>query len=178
MAHFDPGPLAEVTAYQDDAGWTLVFVKDLRHPIEKVWAALTEADQLARWAPFTVDRPLDRSGPHVLTVVDGSTVVESAARVIRVDRPSLLEYTWGEDLLRWELASTDSGTRLRLRHRHPARAWLPKLAAGWHLCLVVADRLLDGTPIEPIRGSAAKEFGWPELNEAYADMLDIPVEAD
>ena len=36
--------------------------------------------------------------------------------------------------------------------------WVPKVAAGWHLCLVVAERLLDGDPIEPISGADAMRY--------------------
>ena len=36
------------------------------------------------------------------------------ATVIRVDKPTLLEYTWGDDVLRWELVATAVRTRLTL----------------------------------------------------------------
>ena len=52
---------------------------------------------------------------------------------------------------------------------------MPKVAAGWHLCLVVAERLLDGDAVAPIRGQAAREHGWDELNEAYAAKLGLPL---
>jgi hypothetical protein len=94
--------------------------------------------------------------------------------VSRAEPPTLLEYTWGTDLLRWELAAIGSGTRLTLRHTVADRTWVPKVAAGWHLCLVVAERLLDGEPIEPIRGEDARNYGWDELNDAYAEKLAIP----
>jgi hypothetical protein len=38
---------------------------------------------------------------------------------------------------------------------------------------VVAQRLLDGEPVTPIRGQAAREHGWDELNEAYAAKLGL-----
>lgn len=47
-------------------------------------------------------------------------------------------------------------------------------AAGWHLCLDVADRLLDGDPVGPIRGAEAKDFGWADLRDAYAERLNHP----
>ena len=43
-----------------------------------------------------------------------------------------------------ELTERDGGTRLTLRHRAQGPEWLPKVAAGWHIRLDVADRLLDG----------------------------------
>jgi uncharacterized protein YndB with AHSA1/START domain len=173
-ATFEPGPLAEVDCQASDDRCTLVFVRDLRHPPEKVWAALTEPAQLSRWSPFTSDRDLGSPGDATLTMIDGEASEATPASVSRAEPPTLLEYTWGTDLLRWELAAIGSGTRLTLRHTVADRTWVPKVAAGWHLCLVVAERLLDGEPIEPIRGEDARNYGWDELNDAYAEKLAIP----
>src|SRR5262245_37255892 len=160
---FDPGPLAEVHGEPTEERWTLVFIRDLHHPPEKVWAALTEPSQLSAWAPFTTDQDLSRLGDVTLTMIDGETAMDMPASVLRAEPPALLEYTWGTDLLRWDLTPVDAGTRLVLRHRVEDREWLPKVAAGWHLCLVVAEHLLDGDPIAPIRGSDALNYGWEEL---------------
>ncbi len=168
---FEPSPLAQAGAELKDEQWTLVFVRELRQPPERVWAALTEPGQLSQWAPFTTDRDLAQPGPATLTMIDGETAEEMAAQVSRAEPPTLLEYTWGEDLLRWELEPAGAGTRLTLRHTVQDRDWLPKVAAGWHLCLDVAQRLLDGSPVGPIRGADAVHFGWNELNEAYAREL-------
>lgn len=170
---FDPGPLAEVACEAEEDRWTLVFVRDLRHPPERVWAALTERAQVSQWAPFLADRDLDRTGDATLTMVGGDTAIEMPASVRRAEPPALLEYAWGDDLLRWELQPIEAGTRLTLRHTLSDYGWVPKVAAGWHLCLVVAERLLDGEPIPPIRGDDAHNYGWQELNDAYAKELGI-----
>jgi uncharacterized protein YndB with AHSA1/START domain len=170
---FEPGPLADVDCRAAEDRWTLVFVRDLRHPPEKVWAALTEPAQLREWAPFVADRDLGSTGDATLTMIDGDTSLDLTASVRRAEPPRLLEYMWGTDLLRWELAATDSGTRLTLHHVVTDRAGIPKVAAGWHLCLVVAEHLLDGQPIGAIRGADARNFGWEELHDAYAEKLAI-----
>ena len=171
---FDAGPLSEVEAHPSGDRWTLVFVRELAHPPEKVWAALTEPDRVGEWAPYTADRNLASTGAATLTMIDGDQAVELDATVRRADAPKLLEYSWGDDLLQWELQPTDAGTRLTLRHTLEKRDMLPKVTAGWHLCLVVAERMLDGRPIDPIRGEDAKNYGWGELNDAYAAELDLP----
>jgi uncharacterized protein YndB with AHSA1/START domain len=168
MTTFDPGPLFEVRAEQ---GATLVLVRDLRHPPEQVWAALTEPERLAAWSPYTADRNLGTPGGATLTMIDGETETKLPAEVRRAEPPVLLEYTLGTDLLRWELAATGAGTRLTLRHTVESSDWLPKVAAGWHLCLVVAEHLLDGRPTAPIRGEDARNYGWDQLNDAYAAVL-------
>jgi uncharacterized protein YndB with AHSA1/START domain len=171
---FEPGPLAEVTYRADGDRWTLVFVRDLHHQPEAVWRAITEPAQLREWSPFTADRDLGRHGAATLTMIDGDTAEDLAATVTRSEPPTLLEYNFGEDLLRWELAPTGSGTRLTLSHTVSDRQWVPKVAAGWHICLVVAERLLDGRPVGPIRGEEARDHGWDELHVAYAGKLAIP----
>ncbi|MGW2222754.1 SRPBCC family protein [Nonomuraea sp. NPDC001684] len=171
---YRPSQPAQVGSEVTEGRWTLVFVRDLRHPPEKVWRALTEPGQLAAWAPYTADRDLSEAGGATLTMIDDDKPQDLVAEVVRVQPRTLLEYTFGTDLLRWELAATGGGTRLTLRHTVLDRDLLPKVAAGWHLCLDVADRLLDGRPIPPIRGAVAVGFGWSELNDRYARQLDVP----
>ena len=171
---FEPGPLADVGCDVADGRWTLVFVKDLQHPPEKVWAALTEPDQLLAWAPYTADRNLSSVGEANLTMIDGETPEKHPVTVTRADKPTLLEHTWGADLLRWELAAMPAGTRLTLRHAVDSEDMVSQIAAGWHLCLLVAERLLDGAPIPPIRGYDAMSFGWEDLRRAYAERLGPP----
>jgi uncharacterized protein YndB with AHSA1/START domain len=171
---FDGGPLADVRAQDDDGRWTLQFVRVVHHPPEKVWSALTDPVQLAKWAPYTADRDLSRTGEATLTMLDGEILQDLPTSVTRAVAPALLEYTWGDDRLRWELEAVESGTRLTLRHTVQGPEWLSKVAAGWHLCLVVAAHLLDGDPIGPIVGDDARNFGWDELNHAYGEQLGLP----
>jgi uncharacterized protein YndB with AHSA1/START domain len=168
---FDVGPLEAVSSESAGDRWTLVFTKDLRHPPEVVWAALTDPAKVARWAPFECDRDLGSTGPATLTMVDGEVAVPLQTNVLRAEAPRLLEYGFGPDLLRWELAPTAEGTRLTLHHTVADRDWLSKVAAGWHLCLLVAQRLLDGDPIPVIRGRAASGYGFEELQAGYERKL-------
>jgi uncharacterized protein YndB with AHSA1/START domain len=171
---FDSGPLADVECVRaDDDHWTLTFARELPHPPERVWGALTARDELAGWAPFVADRDLDACGSAVLTMIDGETSVDRASEVRRADAPRLLEYTWDSDILRWELDDTAAGTRLTLHHTMSDRDAVPMVAAGWHLCFVVVARLLDGDPIGPIRGRDAMDYGWEGLRDAYARALGI-----
>jgi len=166
---FDPGPPVDVDCEPSGDRWTLVFVRDFRHPPDKVWAALTEP------APFVTDRPLDRTGDATLTMIDGDgeRSGDLPATVVCAEPPVLLEYTWGADLLRWDLVPTAAGTRLTLRHTLQDQDWVPKVAAGWHICLAVAERLIDGQPVGPIVGERARDYGWDELADTYAKTLGI-----
>jgi len=170
------GPLNEVDCTpEDDGRWQLVMVRELKHPRELVWTVLTEPDHLREWAPYTSDRSLATPGAATLTTVDSDEPETLPATVSRAEPPALLEYTWGDDLLRWELAPIDGGTRLTLHHSIEDRTWVPRVAAGWHVCLYAVEGLLDGQPIGPAVGDDAKKHGWDELHERYATTLGIPV---
>jgi len=165
---FEPGPLADASVVGAGERWTLIFVRALPHPPEKVWAALTDPGRLDRWAPFAAARDLSLVGETTLTMVDGPDRTDLPATVLRAEAPALLEYTWGDDLLRWELTPADGGTRLTLRHTFAKRDEAPMFAAGWHLCVAVLTRLLAGDPVGVIRGRDATAYGWDELRAAYA----------
>lgn len=170
---YQPGAAADAEARSDGSRWTLVFVRQLRHPPSKVWLVLTDPDHMRRWAPFDADRNLGSKGTVRLTLVGGDTEKVFESEVRQVEAPRLLEYTWGDDLLRWELETIESGTRLTLRHTLDERSWLPKVAAGWHICLDVAERALAGSPIGRILALEAKRFGWERLNADYAELFGV-----
>ena len=171
---YRPSALADVARTESDTGWTLVFTRDLAHPIEKVWRAVTERAQLREWAPYAPDRDLTGEGAATLAMIDGEGGEQPmAGEVRRFDPPRLLEHDLGSDVLRWELAPIAEGTRLVLRHSFADGAWSSALAAGWHICLDVADALLAGAPVGPIVGTAALDHGWDELNRQYAGVLGV-----
>jgi hypothetical protein len=48
------------------------------------------------------------------------------------------------------------------------------IAAGWHICFDVLERLLVGEPIGRIVGTEAMKFGgWQRLNSEYAKQFGI-----
>jgi uncharacterized protein YndB with AHSA1/START domain len=167
----DFGPAADATVVPDGDAWTLIFIRELRHAPPVVWQALTDPVEIDQWAPFTAERNLGATGETTLTMVDRDERMALASMVVRVDPPRLLEYTWGEDRLRWELEPHGRGTRLTLRHTLSRPDMDAMVAAGWHLCLVVLDRLLSGNPVGPIRGRDAMDHGFEELRDEYAKTL-------
>jgi uncharacterized protein YndB with AHSA1/START domain len=174
-SEYQPGDCADV---RRDGDATLVFVRELRHPPHEVWSALTDPGKLSQWAPFDPDRNLATTGPATLTMAGGTGEEKSSGQVRVARPPSLLEYTWGNDLLRWELEPTSTGTRLTLRHTVEDRGWLAKVTAGWHICLDVMDRWLSGRPIGRIVAEQALEHGWERLREAYAARLGVNPQRD
>ena len=167
-----PGPAAGAEVRKDGDKWTLVLVRELRHPPEKVWKALTDPASLREWAPFDADRNLASVGPVKLSTVGTPTPNISDTQVTRAEAPTLLEYRWGENDMRWQLEPSGDGTRLTLWHNID-RGFISMGAAGWHICLDVLDRLVGDDPIGRIVGGEAMKFGWPRLNTEYAKQFGI-----
>jgi uncharacterized protein YndB with AHSA1/START domain len=166
---YAPGAAFGAEVRKDAEKWTLVLVRELRHPPATVWQALTDPDHLREWAPFDADRNLGSVGTATLSTVGAATPQVSETQVKRADAPTLLEFNWGGQDIRWELeALADSGTRLTLWHSIDRR-FMSMGAAGWHICFDVLDRLLAGQSIGRIAGADTMKFGgWQRLNAEYA----------
>lgn len=171
---YDPGPAAGADIRKDGDNWTLVVRRELRHPPEKVWRAITEPAHLREWAPFDADRSLGAVGAVKLSTVGAPAQQASETQVKRAEAPRLLEYTWGDNDMRWELEPLDDGgTRLTLWHSID-RNFISMGAAGWHICLDVMDRFLAGQRIGRLVGADALKFGgWQRLNTEYARQFGV-----
>jgi uncharacterized protein YndB with AHSA1/START domain len=162
----------------DGADWVLIVDRTLPHPPEQVWAALTRADQLRIWGPFSSSRDLVSVGPVTLTDLGVAEPSETEATVQEAVLPRLLVLDWGADTLRWELAAAGAGTRLTLRHRFADRAQAASYAAGWHLCLVALEASLNGHPLPSVVGENALDHGYHDLHDGYARLLGLGAMAD
>ncbi len=170
---YTPGPASGAEVRKDGESWTLILVRELRHPPAQVWQALTDPAHLREWAPFDADRNLGAVGPVKLSTVGAPAQQVSENTVKRAEAPRLLEYNWGGNEIRWELEPLGSGTRLTLWHNIDRR-FISWGAAGWHICLDVLDRLLSGDPIgRLVAGDAMKFGGWQRLNTEYAQQFGV-----
>jgi uncharacterized protein YndB with AHSA1/START domain len=146
--------------------WQLRFVRTLAHPREKVWRALTEAEHQAAWFPDEMqgDRVVGATLRFVSREMPDYPAFEGTVLVF--DPPSLLEFTWGDDTLRFELEATAGGTILTLVDTFDEVGKAARDGAGWHVCLEQLAYSLDGAefPWKP-------EEHWPEVNAAYVEHL-------
>ncbi len=171
---YAPGAASGAEVRKEGEKWTLVLVRDLAHPPAKVWTALTDPEHLREWAPFDSDRNLGTVGTAKLATVGAPTPMVAETRVKRADAPKVLEFSWGEQDVRWELEPLGAGgTRLTLWH-NINRGFISMGAAGWHICFDVLQRHLDGEPIGRIVGADALSFeGWQRLNAEYAKQFGV-----
>ncbi len=169
---YQPGPAAGAEVRKEGENWTLVLMRELRHPPPQVWRALTEPAQLREWAPFDADRSLAGPGTVRLTAVGAPTPQVSETIVKRAEPPRLLQYSWGDSDLKWQLEPLGKGTRLTLWHSIDRR-FISWGAAGWHICFDVLDRFLAGEPIGRMVGAETMTFdGWQRLQREYAQQFE------
>ena len=160
---------ADVQKHGDQ--WTLVLVRELRHPPAKVWEALTDPEQLREWAPFDADRNLGSVGAAQLSTVGAPKPQVAETQAKRADAHKVLEFNWGGQDIRWRLEPAGGGTRLTLWHNIDRR-FISMGAEGWHICLDVLDHALGGDPIGRIVGpDAMQNEGWQRLNCEYAKQF-------
>ena len=164
----------------------LRFVRDLPHPIEKVWSALTEPARIADW--LAADAHMDlRVGGRVHM---GEHDIEST--VTDIDPPKLIQYGWSGPKMndggqvRWELDQVPDGTHLVLTHVFRVMSdaeveefrsrfdrfelpegWEPRSStmAGWHTLLERLGVALDGG-----KANTFDMERWQELNEHYKEV--------
>lgn len=170
---YQPGAADRAHVERDGERWTLVVVRQLRHPPGTVWQALTDPAQLREWAPFDASAGLGVAGRKVqLSTVGTPSPMVSDTVVTRADEPWLLEYRWGDGDLRWQLEDHDGGTRLTLWHRID-RSFIAMGAAGWHICLDVLDHALGGEVLGRRVGPALMhDEGWQRLRADYARQFE------
>ena len=102
-----------------DGTYIFRYERELPDPIERVWLAITDADEIASWTGGRPEIDLHPGGRYVSHHGNGMTVVD---RVERVEPPRVFEHTfWLEvnpsPLVTWELSPSGTGCRLTLTHR-------------------------------------------------------------
>jgi uncharacterized protein YndB with AHSA1/START domain len=155
----------EATLSNDAGRWVLRMTRELTHPVGRVWPKLTEPDQLALWSPVVPDRTLDSTGPATSREAPDAPVVD--AEVLRCDPPRELVHRWGDQLLRWTLTPTPTGSRLTLEHTFDDPSQQGSYGGGWHICLAVLGAVLDGYRVDRVVGERALAYGWSELRDRY-----------
>jgi uncharacterized protein YndB with AHSA1/START domain len=131
---------------------SVVFRRWLRHPIEEVWAAVTDPKQIEVWFMAKVRRD---DSPGGSLEMDHPNGVRATGRVLEWRPPRVYEYEWnlpagpnrpeGEaSIVRWELSPADEGTLLVLSHRRLTRPTAEVFARGLRVFLDRLSAHLDG----------------------------------
>ena len=162
-----------------DGRAALRFERRYPHDVERVWRAVTDPAEMSVWFPSDVlgERAV---GAELLFDDESQRAVAHAAgepardagpaltgRVVAFDPPTVFSFTWGGELLRFELHPDGDGTRLLFTQvlSHPSVA--ARNGAGWHVCLGELGRLLD---VPPSAAEVGEGFG---VYQGYVERMGL-----
>ncbi len=134
--------------FEKDGRYELRFVRELSHPLEKVWEAVTSPEGLSAWFPFDVVGERRRARPC------GSSSARARARRSRARWSSSRRgRRWSssgtsDETLRLELEASGPGCVLTLINRFDEVGKAARDAAGWHACLDALEASLAGASID------------------------------
>jgi uncharacterized protein YndB with AHSA1/START domain len=133
-------PLGQIT--RDSDGVSLHFERQLSHPPERVWRALTASDQLRHWMPCDIVGPREAGAEVVVPFWDDVAAkydIEDrvlTGRIVTWDPFRSFAWEWDDELLTYELEPSPAGTRLTLVVRLGTKSpGADKVGAGYHTCL-------------------------------------------
>lgn len=147
--------------------------RDLRAPIERVWKALTESDQISQWWHPGVIEPRE-GGRFALDMgADCEPGAPSLDGIIKVFRPPhIFEYTWNESdketvIVRFELLALASETTRVTIISHADKKDLLVVSVGWH---EIIDRLRTFIATDAF-APAANDQQLASLAERYQSLF-------
>ena len=158
--------MSDWATYEDRGGAAVLrFERRLAHPPEAVFRAITDPDELRHWFPARVDTEL-RAGAPVRFSFGDEAAEAPDGEVLEVDPPRVFAFTWGGDVLRWEVVPEPGGCRLVFVHTiAEGRSGVARNGAGWDVCLAQLGARLDGR--------AEPELPWFPRFEGYADRFGL-----
>jgi uncharacterized protein YndB with AHSA1/START domain len=139
------------------------FERRLRHPVGRVWRALTDAGDLAQWFPDTITVDAWEPGAPMRFENGLDDWPDGDGEVLAVEPERRLVFRWYGNEVRFELEPDGDGSRLRLTALLDEREAAARDAAGWHVCLDRLERAVD-------RGDATAPG--PEPTDEWRTLFD------
>ena len=158
------------THIEHDGRPAVRFERTFRHPVERVWRAISDPAELPAWFPSKVEYE-QRVGASIRFVDDPYAPGLEGGTVLAWDPPRHLAFTWGEDELHFTLEEVEGGCRFELVNvlADPGKSAMN--AAGWHVCLDELAKLVRGALTDGPHADAATP--WRPLYDGYvADGFD------
>ncbi len=110
------------------------FTRLLPHPQQLVWRALTEPDHLAAWFPTTIEGERRAGAPLQFGFRD-MEAPPFDGEMVTFDPPRVMELRWGDETLRFELATHEDGCTLVFTAGFDEIGKVARDGAGWHSTL-------------------------------------------
>lgn len=148
-----------------DGRCVLRFERKLAHPVEKVWRAITEPDELVHWFPNPIRADFREGGDIQWLDADGEP--EMSGTITEWEPPHRWAHVANDETMRFEIQPDGDGCLLTFTHIFDDRAGSASFASGWDLCLDGLEHTLDGTTIE------WNMDAWKDKHEAYVEAFGL-----
>jgi uncharacterized protein YndB with AHSA1/START domain len=153
------------TVRQVEGGQEIRYERDLGHPAEEVWAAITDPERIPAWLG-RAEIDLRVGGDYILRWDNSDAVMNG--KITRLEPPTLLETdSTSHGMLRWELRPEGDACHLTLTVVIETPEHLTKAAAGWHLHLDLMEKALDGGRVD---WSSDWMKDWERIHEGYVEL--------
>ncbi|MGN6791365.1 MAG: SRPBCC family protein [Streptosporangiaceae bacterium] len=142
------------------------FRREFAHPVERIWDAITNQDDLAHWFPSKV-RMEPRVGGTIEFYGDPNMPdVRSSGTILVFEPPTRLAYSWHSSELHFTIEATgDAGCVLTLTDVLDSRDAAARNAAGWTVCLGELGKHLAGQEADGPHSAGAES--WQQLYDDY-----------
>jgi uncharacterized protein YndB with AHSA1/START domain len=167
--------LGEVTR-----SYTITFMRRSKHSAARLWRALTEPDEVAKWLDGAVQIDLRVGGDYI---VFAETKSREECVIVRIEPERSLAYVWGMNrpdawgnrlsVVEWTITDEGDGCSYTFVHNGCADRGDGEegLAAGWHGFLDQLDKVLD----EESWTQQEAEASWHGLQPKYREQLESVV---
>jgi uncharacterized protein YndB with AHSA1/START domain len=131
---------------------TITKEKVFNHPIEKVWNAISKAEEISTWF-IKADFKAEKGYQYTFTSAVNEKGCTTITGTVKEATPYVLVYTWivadteVETTVTWTLETVAEGTKLHLEHLgisnyagDTAIAMFESFNGGWNSCI---DQLTD-----------------------------------
>ena len=136
-----------------DSGYALQFERHFNHPVASVWRAITDSTLVRQWFPADISGGWNVGDTLTFTFLhgegDGMSEEELSGKVLLVEAPKRLEFTWHRHRFAYELAESEGGCTLRFTAGFDDKSIGARDAAGWEFCFANLDLVLEGQQPEP-----------------------------
>lgn len=148
--------------YDDANGQPIVrFERTFPHPVRAVWEAITDPRQLGEWFPTTVEFDQLSAGAPIAFRFPQDAYPPMTGSMLDVQLQRRLSFTWGDDVLTFELEPRSDGAACRLSFAIvlDSADKAARDGAGWEQCLDGLALVVGGEhPQRPMPADAWRDY--------------------
>lgn len=144
-------------------GYKVIMERQIKSSKEEVWSWLTENDKLKQWFSELRMEELKKGGKVLFDMQDGTF---EEMEILEFEEQNVLTFTWAGDVVQFKLFPTEEGCQIVLTEFVKAITnHTPKDIAGWHVCLMVVQSLIEDIPMK------ARKEEWEQLYPKYVELF-------